>query len=107
MPRLLPFDPADLPLRALRWRKAPLLMGSLHLQRHDGKPTVIEQQMLTASVKPYIVIAGSDVVGTYDDVDARFVQHPWPWLMEIKGSWLSSLTRPAGCTGDQVSCRGQ
>jgi uncharacterized iron-regulated protein len=57
-----------------RRRKALLLMGSLHFQRRDGKPTVIEQQMLTASVKPYIVIAGSDVVGTYDDVDARFVR---------------------------------
>ena len=78
-----------------RRRKALLVMGSLHFQRRDGKPSVIEQQMLTASVKPYIVIAGSDVVGTYDDVDPRFVQHPWPWLMEIKGSWLSSLTRRA------------
>jgi hypothetical protein len=74
-------------------RKALLVMGAGHFQRRDGKPGVIEQQMLTAFVKPYIVIAGSDVVGTYDDVETRFVQHPWPWLMEIKGSWLSSLTR--------------
>ena len=76
-----------------RRRKALLVMGSLHFQRREGKPTIIEQQMLTLSVKPFIVIAGSDVVGTNDEVDARFVQHPWPWLMEIKGSWLSSLTR--------------
>lgn len=76
-------------------RKALLVMGSGHFQRRDGKPGVIEQQLLTAFVKPYILIAGSDIVGTYDDVDARFVQHPSPWLMEIKGSWLSSLTRRA------------
>lgn len=76
-----------------RRRKALLVIGAGHVQRRDGKPGVIEQQLLTASVKPYIVIAGSDVVGTYDDVDARFAQHPWPWLMEIKGSWLSSVTR--------------
>lgn len=76
-------------------RKALLVMGSGHFQRRDGKPGVIEQQMLTAFVKPYIVIAGSDIVGTYDDVDDRFAQHSWPWLMEIKGSWLASLTRRA------------
>ena len=78
-----------------RRRKALLVMGAGHFQRRYGKPGVIEQQMLTAFVKPYIVIAGSDVIGTYDDVDARFVEHPWPWLMEIKGGWLSSLTRRA------------
>lgn len=76
-------------------RKALLVMGAGHFQRRGGKPGLIEQQMLAAFVKPYVVIAGSDVVGTYDDVDARFVQHAWPWLMEIKGSWLSSLTRRA------------
>lgn len=78
-----------------RRRKALLVMGAGHFQRRGGKPGLIEQQMLAAFVKPYVVIAGSDVVGTYDDVDARFVQHAWPWLMEIKGSWLSSLTRRA------------
>jgi hypothetical protein len=76
-------------------RKALLVMGSGHFQRRDGKPGAIEQQMMAASVKPYIVIAGSDIVGTYDDVDARFGEHPWPWFMEIKGSWLSSLNRRA------------
>ena len=78
-----------------RRRKALLVMGAGHFQRREGKPGMIEQQMLATSVKPYIVIAGSDIVGAYDDVDARFGQHPWPWLMEIKGSWLASLNRRA------------
>ena len=78
-----------------RRRKALLVMGAGHFQRRDGKPGLIEQQMLTAFVKPYIVIAGSDVVGTFDDVDARFSQHPWPWFLPIQGSWLASLTRRA------------
>jgi hypothetical protein len=76
-------------------RKALLVMGAGHFQRREGKPGLIEQQMMSAFVKPYIVIAGTDIVGTYDDVDPRFAQHPWPWLMEIKGSWLSSLPRRA------------
>jgi hypothetical protein len=80
-------------------RKALLVMGAGHFQRREGKPGVIEQQMLAAFTTPYVMIAGSDVVGTYDDVDGRFAQHPWPWLMELKGSWLSSLTRRADVPG--------
>ena len=78
-----------------RRRKALLVIGAGHCQRRDGKAGLIEAQMLASFVKPYVVIAGSDIVGTYDDVDARFAQRPWPWLREIKGSWLSSLNRRA------------
>jgi hypothetical protein len=77
---------------ALR-RKALLIMGSGHFQRREGKPGTIEQQMIQAFVKPYVILAGSDVVGTYDDIDARFEQHPGPWLMEMKNSWLAGLAR--------------
>ena len=56
---------------ALR-RKALLIMGSGHFQRREGKPGVIEQQMIQAFAKPYVILPGSDIVGTYDDVDARF-----------------------------------
>jgi hypothetical protein len=77
---------------ALR-RKALLVMGSGHFQRRDGKPSLIEQQMIQAFVKPYVILPGSDIVGTYDDLDARFEQQPAPWLMEMKGSWLAGLPR--------------
>jgi hypothetical protein len=76
-------------------RKALLVMGAFHFQRRDGKPSVIEQQMLNAFVKPYVIIAGSDVVHTYDDVDPRFVAvgQPSPWIAEMKGSWIGALPR--------------
>jgi hypothetical protein len=77
---------------ALR-RKALLVMGSGHFQRREGKAGVIEQQMIQAFTKPYVILAGSDIVGTYDDVDARFEKLPAPSLMEIKGSWLAGLPR--------------
>jgi hypothetical protein len=77
---------------ALR-RKALLIMGSGHFQRRDGKPSVIEQQMIQAFAKPYVILPGSDIVGTYDDLDARFEQQPAPWMMEMKGSWLAGLPR--------------
>jgi hypothetical protein len=54
---------------------------------------VIEQQMIQAFAKPYVILPGSDIVGTYDDLDARFEQQPAPWLMEVKGSWLADLPR--------------
>jgi hypothetical protein len=76
-------------------RKALLIMGAGHFQRHDGKPGLIEQQMLGSFVKPYVIVAGSDIVHTYDDVDPRFaaVGRAAPWMMEIKGTWLATLPR--------------
>jgi hypothetical protein len=74
-------------------RKALLVMGGGHFQRREGKPGAIEQQMIQAFVKPYVILPGSDVVGTYDDLDPRFEEQPAPWLMEIKGSWLAALPR--------------
>ncbi len=76
-----------------RRRKALLIMGSGHFQRREGKPGMIEQQMIQAFVKPYVILPGSDIVGTYDDLDARFEQQPAPWLMEMKDSWLADLPR--------------
>jgi hypothetical protein len=77
---------------ALR-RKALLIMGSAHFQRREGKPGVIEQQMIQAFAKPYVILPGSDIVGTYDDLDARFEKQPVPCLLEMKSSWLASLPR--------------
>ncbi len=77
---------------ALR-RKALLIMGSGHFQRREGKPGAIEQQMIQAFAKPYVILPGSDIVGTYDDLDARFEKQPAPCLMEIKGTWLAALPR--------------
>jgi len=77
-------------------RKALLIMGAGHFQRRDGKPGLVEQQMLSALVKPYVIIAGSDVVHTFDDVEPRFAavsDPPPPWIMEMKGTWLSTLPR--------------
>lgn len=77
---------------ALR-RKALLLMGSGHFQRREGKPGLIEQQMLQAFVKPYVILAGSDTVGAYDDLDERFQQQPAPWLAQMKDHWVGALPR--------------
>jgi hypothetical protein len=77
-------------------RKALLIMGSGHFQRRLGTPGLIEQSMLSAFVKPNVIVAGSNVVRTFDDVDPRFAavgDPPPPWIMEMKGTWLASLPR--------------
>ena len=78
-------------------RLNPLIMGILHFERLDGKPLVIEQQMIESHTNPYVIIVGSDIVRAYDDVDARFRDaskaQSWPWLMQMKGSWIGALPR--------------
>jgi hypothetical protein len=79
-----------------RRRKALLVMGAGHFVRHDGKPGLIEQQMLSAFIKPYVIVAGSDVVHGYDDVDPRFTATDVPaapWILEMKGTWVGALPR--------------
>ncbi len=77
-------------------RKALLIMGAGHFLRRDGKPGVIEQQVLGSFAKAYVIVVGSDVVHTYDDVDPRFaaVSDPArPWIIEMKESWVGALPR--------------
>jgi hypothetical protein len=42
---------------------------------------------------------GSNMVGGYDDIDARFNQFPTPALIETKGSWLGDLPMSGGRGG--------
>ncbi len=79
-----------------RRHKALLIMGAGHFQRREGKPALIEQQILGSFAKAYVIIAGSDVVHTYDDVDSRFAgvkDAPVPWIMDMKGTWVGALSR--------------
>jgi hypothetical protein len=77
-------------------RKALLIMGAGHFRRREGKPGLIEQQVTGSFAKACVIIAGSDVVHTYDDVDPRFadVKDPQPpWIVDMKGTWIGALPR--------------
>lgn len=76
-------------------RKALLIIGAGHVLRRDGKPGIIEQQILGSLSKAYVITAGSDVTRKYDDIDPRFatVTVPAPWVMPMKASWLGALPR--------------
>lgn len=73
-------------------RKALLIMGSGHFRRDAGRPGQVENELLMSLVQPYVILVGSNVVGGYDDLDARFDALTSPSLIETKGSWVGALT---------------
>jgi hypothetical protein len=75
-------------------RRALLIMGGLHFRRFNGNPGEVEKQLLTAFVKPYVIVAGSNMMGGYDDLDPRFDALEAPALVETKGSWIGTLPAP-------------
>lgn len=70
-------------------RKALIVIGAGHIERHGGKPGLIEQQLLTAFVKSYVITPGMSL---YLDqpLDARFANWPAPSLLEMKGTWVGA-----------------
>jgi hypothetical protein len=88
-------------------RRALLIMGEGHFRRNGGRPGLIENELLMAFVKPYVIIPGSNMVRGYDDLDARFDALTAPSLIEMKGNWIGSLSAPgrggAVSTWDQTA----
>ena len=72
-------------------RKALLIMGLGHFRRSGGRPGAIENQLLMAFVKPYVILSGSNMAPGYDDFDSRFEALSAPSLVEMKGHWIGSL----------------
>ena len=75
-------------------RKALLIMGEGHFRRSAGRPGAIENELLMAFVKPYVILPGSNFVRGYDDEDRRFDAIPAPALLDMKGTWIGSLPAP-------------
>ncbi len=74
-----------------RRHRALLIMGEGHFRRSGQRPGAIENELLMALVKPYVILPGSNMVGGYDDIDSRFASLPAPSLIEMKGDWVGSL----------------
>lgn len=75
-------------------QKALLVMGDGHFRRSAGRPGAIENELLMAFVKPYVILSGSDIVRGYDDIDHRFDDISAPALLDMKASWIGSLPAP-------------
>jgi hypothetical protein len=77
-----------------RGRRALLIMGEGHFRRNGGRPGAIENELLTAFVKPYVIVAGSNMVRGFEDLDSRFDALEAPALVEMKGNWIGTLPAP-------------
>jgi len=74
--------------------RALLVMGVGHFSRAAGQPGAIENELLMALVKPYVILPGSNMVRGYDDLDPRFDALPAPCLVEMRGNWIGHLPAP-------------
>jgi len=72
-------------------RKALLYMGFMHFRRIDSKPSLIEQSLRQTGATTYVILPGTNTIGSSSEVDPRFVKHPWPWLLPTQGTWLRNL----------------
>ena len=72
-------------------QKALLIMGEGHFRRIARRPGLIESELLAAFVQPYVIAPGSNVVGGYNDLDARFDRMQAPSLIDMKTSWVGNI----------------
>jgi hypothetical protein len=87
-------------------QKALLYMGTLHFRRNQGKPSTVEDALQRAGATTYIVLPGTNVIGSYDDLDTNFVRWKWPWLLPIQGTWLQGLqAKPVLMGGNESNTR--
>lgn len=87
-------------------QKALLYMGSLHFRRIQGKPSAIEDALQQAGATTFVVLPGTNVVGAYNDLEPRFAQWSWPWILPIRGTWLQGMAaKPPLIGGDESKAR--
>jgi hypothetical protein len=72
-------------------QKALLYMGVMHFRRLQGKPSVIEDALQRAGARTYVVLPGTNVIGSFNDVDTSFVRWNWPWILPTQGTWLQGV----------------
>jgi hypothetical protein len=81
-----------------RKRKALAITGFFHMLRGPNGPSEIEKTIQAAHSDIWLMLAGSDVLGAYNDAEPRFSSWPRPGLLSVRGSWLGS--RDAGLVLD-------
>jgi hypothetical protein len=84
--------------------KALLYMGVLHFLRIEGKPSAIEGALQQAGATTFVILPGSNVVGSYADIDTKFVQWISPWILTLQETWLGKMwAKPLVMGGSESS----
>ena len=80
--------------------RAFLIAGSTHFirglghpKRHNGlsNPGYIEPELRRAGAKTFLILAGTNAVKGYDDLDHRFDSWPAPSLVLVNRNWVGEL----------------
>lgn len=71
-------------------QRAFLIAGSAHFLREQGDG-YIEPELRRAGAKTFVILAGTNTVGGYDDLDHRFDSWPAPSIALVNGNWVGEL----------------
>src|SRR5215813_5435812 len=70
--------------------RAFLIAGSAHFLRERGNG-YIEPELRRAGGKTFLILAGTNAVKGYDDLDHRFDSWPAPSIALVNGNWVGEL----------------
>jgi hypothetical protein len=70
--------------------RAFLIAGSAHFLREQGDG-YIEPELRRAGAKTFVILAGTNAVKGYDDLDKRFDSWPAPSIALLNGNWVGEL----------------
>ena len=70
--------------------RAFLIAGSAHFLRQQGNG-YIEPEFRRAGAKTFLILAGTNAVKGYDDLDKRFNSWPAPSIVPLNGNWVGDL----------------
>jgi hypothetical protein len=71
--------------------RAFLIAGSNHFLRGVGHPNYIEPALRRAGARTFVIVAGTNAVKGYDDLDHRFDSWPAPSIASLNGNWVGEL----------------
>ena len=67
-----------------------MIAGSAHFLRQRGNG-YIEPELRRAGAKTFLILAGTNAVKGYDDLDHRFDRWPTPSIALLSGNWVGEL----------------
>ena len=70
--------------------RAFLIAGSAHFLRQQGNG-YIEPELRRTGAKTFLILAGTNAVKGYDDLDHRFDSWPAPSIALLSGNWVGEL----------------
>ncbi len=71
--------------------RAFLIAGSNHFLRGAGYPNYIEPAFAAAGARTFVIVAGTNAVKGYDDLDHRFDSWLVPSIALLNGNWVGEL----------------